>query len=77
MVTRCTGSCIELADTVVPEFVIPSRSAARVSFEADMLDDLGEDMIYPEMFCANMAVLTLPARDGVGPVVAPFNPIWE
>jgi hypothetical protein len=52
LVTRCTGSCIELADsyTVVPEFVISSRCGARVPFEADMLDDLKEDMLYAETF---------------------------
>jgi hypothetical protein len=51
LVTRCTGCCIELADTMVPELVIPSRCAARVSFEAGMLDDLEEDILCAETFC--------------------------
>ena len=53
MVTRCAGSCIELADSdrVVPEFVIPSRCAARVSFKVDMLDDLKGGILSAEMFC--------------------------
>ena len=46
-----TGCCIELADTMVPELVIPSRCAARVSFEAGMIDDLDKDMLYAETFC--------------------------
>jgi hypothetical protein len=49
--TRCAGDCIELTEAVVPEFVIPSRCAARVSVEVDMLDDLEEDMLYVETFC--------------------------
>ena len=62
LVKGCAGSCTELADTMVPELVIPSRCAARVSFEA-VTDDLEEDMLYAETYNANMGVLTLPARD--------------
>jgi hypothetical protein len=38
------------ADTLVPEFVIPSLCAARVPFEADMLDDLKGGMLSAETF---------------------------
>jgi hypothetical protein len=75
------GNCIGPADTVVIEFVKPSRCAARVSLEE-------EDAPYAETICvlsasrggydgrplvritserydANMGLLTLPTRDSV------------
>jgi hypothetical protein len=78
-VAGCTGSCIEPADTVVPEFVIPLRCAARVFFEENMPNDLVEDLdlIDEEACCALSA-----SRGGCdgGPLMritsGSMTPIW-
>ena len=67
----------ELADAMVPELVIPSRCAARVSFEVGTLDALEEEMLCAETFCTLSA-----SRGGCngGPLMritsGSMTPIW-
>lgn len=44
---------IELADTVVLEFIIPSRCTSCVSSESDTIDDSGEDVTSAAMLCVS------------------------